>query len=117
LIGDADAANFAGIQCSFFQCDTATRQRSVPNLRGVMFDPTISREMLFEFLLSQTQWFAIGVEDYGSTTRGALIDRENIATHSAQCSALTLVSEACWPSLHAASILINSNQNKAAMLH
>ena len=71
--------------------------------------------MLFEFLLSQTQWFAIGVEDYGSTTRGALIDRENIATHSAQCSALTLVSEACC--LHAASILINSNQNKAAMLH
>src|SRR5579862_3409051 len=82
LIGDTDGGNGGRGQAGLGQSFAAHRQGRVPNLLGVVLDPTGMRITLGQLALGSGEDFGRAVEQDGARRGRALVDRQNDVRHA-----------------------------------
>ena len=83
LIGDADGGDVRRRDVGLLHRLAAGRERGLPDIVGLVFDPARRREVLREFLLGDRGDRGVGAKHDGARRCGALINREDMRRHAA----------------------------------
>ena len=81
LVGDADRRDVASVEPGRLQRLAAGRNDALPDLFGIVLDPSRRRVMLREFLLAGGDDLHRAVEHDGAARCRALVDRQNETAH------------------------------------
>jgi hypothetical protein len=82
LVGDADADDLCGRYAGVKQHPARAGELAVPDVEGVVLDPSGSREMLGKLLLRAGAQPAVMVEQDGARAGGALVEGEDDLFHA-----------------------------------
>ena len=77
LVGDADGLQLARSDARVVERLARDRARDLPDLRGVVLDPSRPREVLLELAVGPPDQLRVGVEDEAGRAGGPLVDRED----------------------------------------